>query len=340
MLSRCGSAVFVIFLTLLLGACASPPQTRALLRSPPDIPAQHEINNVPFYAQEQYFCGPTALAEVFSFYGDPVSPENIAPDVFVPQLKGSLQIEMHSAVRKHGFLPYSEKGNLAQLLALVSDGIPVVVLQNLSISWMPRWHYAVVHGYDLAREEVVLHSGTMRSYRMGLSVFERTWARGDYWFLAVVPPTRTSTYFHAYKFVQAAQDMISVGQIMAGQSALQAATEQWPSYWLAYFLLGNSLMKTQSKEAALWFKAGFNYGKEHAVYLNNYAHVLNSLECSQEAAVLSKQALVLAPGEAIVTNTHTNIVDNIKATCGKERYACAEFITNDIASQKSSEWCQ
>ena len=36
---------------------------------------------------------------------------------------------------------------------------PVVVLQNLGLSFAPRWHYAVLVGHDLATRELVLRSG-------------------------------------------------------------------------------------------------------------------------------------------------------------------------------------
>ena len=31
-----------------------------------------------------------------------------------------------------------------------AGALTLLVLQNLGLSWLPRWHYAVVVGYDLA----------------------------------------------------------------------------------------------------------------------------------------------------------------------------------------------
>ena len=41
-----------------------------------------------------------------------------------------------------------------------ASGNPVLVLQNLSLPWVPMWHSAVVICHDLARGEIILRSGT------------------------------------------------------------------------------------------------------------------------------------------------------------------------------------
>src|SRR3569623_3150374 len=68
--------------------------------------------------------------------------------------------------RRYQRLPNVLEPELAALLREVGAGHPVQVLQNRGLSWAPRWHYAVVVGYDLARDEVVLRSGTERRHRV------------------------------------------------------------------------------------------------------------------------------------------------------------------------------
>ena len=64
----------------------------------------------------------------------------------------------------------------------------MVVLQNLGLAWLPRWHYAVLVGHDLAARQLVLRSGTTERELMGFALFERTWARSARWaFVALVP---------------------------------------------------------------------------------------------------------------------------------------------------------
>ena len=77
---------------------------------------------------------------------------------------------------------------LAALLRAVAAGHPVVVRQTLSLAIAPRWHYAVVVGYDLAARELVLRSGTTERELLSLSTFEHTWERSGHWaFVALAP---------------------------------------------------------------------------------------------------------------------------------------------------------
>ncbi|MCZ6528956.1 MAG: hypothetical protein O6949_01310, partial [Chloroflexi bacterium] len=46
---------------LALSACAAP-QTSELTHSPGALPMEAEVRNVPFFPQEDNFCGPAALA--------------------------------------------------------------------------------------------------------------------------------------------------------------------------------------------------------------------------------------------------------------------------------------
>ncbi|MDW8252235.1 MAG: PA2778 family cysteine peptidase, partial [Myxococcales bacterium] len=171
----------------LLAGCAGP-QARALLAQPPAALAERvELEEVPFHPQELYQCGPAALATVLAHSGAAVTPEALVPEVYLPARGGSLQAEMLAAARRHGRLAYPLAPQLADLLAEVAAGTPVLVLQNLALLPPARWHYAVVVGYDLAREEIVLRSGTTRRLALSLAAFERTWARAGRWAMVVVP---------------------------------------------------------------------------------------------------------------------------------------------------------
>ena len=220
-------------LFLLLGGCQTPPQTRQLLVQPPNIAPQHMIAQVPFFPQQQFFCGPTTLAEVAGFYGIRLSPDTIAPSTFIPGREGTLQIEMVAATRQLGLVAYAERASMQQLLSLVADNVPVIVLQNNSIDWFPRWHYAVVIGYDLHKAEVILHTGVTPQYRLNFSTFERTWQRGNYWMLAMLPSTKASAQLDPFVYTKACQDLLNTQQTATGLAALQTATTQWPDFYAA-----------------------------------------------------------------------------------------------------------
>lgn len=305
------------FCLFLSGCLSVPPQTAILLANPPDIALKHQIVGVPFYPQEEYFCGPTTLSEVFNFYGVIKTPEQIAPALFIPELQGSLQIEMVAAARQQGLLAYAESGNLTQLLSLVSENIPVIVLQNLSTSLYPMWHYAVVTGYDLDKQYVMLHSGTEKNRIAELKVFERTWQRGQYWMLAAVPADTSSIHFEPFIYVSAAQDLLNKGKNTQGVNALKNAIRQWPDYWLSYFLLGNYYLAIDNAQATFWYKQGLvdaQQSEQQAAYLNNYAYSLSLSGCKQGAMEAIEKALKLQPEDSNILSTQKDIAlisDNV-----------------------------
>jgi tetratricopeptide (TPR) repeat protein len=179
--------------SLMLGGCAaiSPtPQSDALARSAPSgLPERIELDAVPFFPQTPYHCGPAALATLLVHAGyAQVTPEGLAERVFLPAREGALQVEMLAAARRAGALPVMLPGELAAVLAEVAAGQPLVVLQNLGLAIAPRWHYAVLVGYDRAAREVLLRSGATRRETMALPLFERTWARGGHWAMAALRP--------------------------------------------------------------------------------------------------------------------------------------------------------
>lgn len=289
---------------LLLAGCQGTPQTDQLANvTPIGLAREHRIENVPFIAQQQYYCGPTTLAEVFGFYGTPVSADEIAPKIFIPEKEGSLQLEMVTATRQYQYLPYQTQGSLTLLMQLVSDDIPVIVFQNLSISWLPQWHYAIVTGFDLPNQTLTLHTGVTKDHEMSFSLFEKTWGRGNYWLLAPVPPQVTSEHMVPFTYVSAAYDMLKVAKNNSEQQEqalqfLQSATNQWPSEWLAYFLLGNFYLDAQPDVAGGWFEKGYEYGKDQKPYLHNYTLALIKTGQQQRARVVLNHALNTFPNDA------------------------------------------
>ena len=294
-------------LLILLTGCQTPPQTKQLLAQPPAIARQHLIPQVPFYPQQEYFCGPTTLAEVAGFYGLNKDPATIAPATFIPGLQGTLQIEMAAATRQLGLVAYAQRGTMDQLLSLVAENIPVIVLQNNSIAWYPQWHYAVVIGYDLHSQEVILHTGLTEAYRLNFSTFERTWARGNYWLLAMLPADKSSAQLEPFIYTKASQDLLSTQQVDSGVAALKTATTQWPDYWLPYFLLGNHYFSSQPVEAARWFEQGLPFAQQEISYLNNYAVLLSEQGCKAKATTLIEAALQLSPHDSNLLDSQQQI---------------------------------
>lgn len=290
-------------LLFLLSGCQSTPQADKLRQEGlASLPESHTIQSVPFIPQEQFYCGPTTLSEVFGYYGESTSPNDIAPKLFIPSKEGSLQLEMVSATRQFGFLPYSDRGTLSSIMSLVKDDIPVIVFQNLSIQLLPQWHYAVVIGFDSDKGTVTLHTGLTPNHEMSLELFERTWGRGNYWYLAPVPPNVTSPEMTPFTYVSAAYDMLKVGDKARSLAFLKTASHTWPTYWLSYFLVANYYLEQNDSQAVAWFKKGYEVGQNQHVYVHNYVLALRENNMPEKANTILKQGLERFPdNEALLT---------------------------------------
>jgi hypothetical protein len=235
------AAAGVFICALLLAGCATPPMTAGLLgQSPSALPTEPaSLPQVPFFAQDDYQCGPAALAMVLAADGVPVTAEALVPQVYLPAREGSLQAEMLATARRHGRLAVVLPARLDAVLAEVAAGRPVIVLQNLSLPIMPMWHYAVVVGFDLAQGQIVLHSGTTPRLAMPMSVFERTWARSGHWAMVAAAPGALPVTPDPAALLAAAVALESVDTAAAGRS-YEALTRREPALFGAWFGLGNA----------------------------------------------------------------------------------------------------
>ncbi|KQV59956.1 hypothetical protein ASC95_00290 [Pelomonas sp. Root1217] len=229
---------------LLLSGCASfftPPQTAALLAEPPpELASQVELAAVPFFAQTRDQCGPAALATVLADVGLPADPDAMADAVFLPSRGGSLQLDMLGGARRRGAVATRLPGELRAVLQEVAAGHAVVVLQNLGLAWLPRWHYAVVVGYDLDRRELLLRSGATPRERLALRTFEYTWARGGHWAIAVLPPDRLPATAREAEAQDAALGFERAAPPTRAALAYETLLARWPGNLLAGIGLGNT----------------------------------------------------------------------------------------------------
>jgi tetratricopeptide (TPR) repeat protein len=279
---------------LLLCACATPQTKRLTEAPPPDLPMRVMLKGVPFIAQQAYYCGPAALAMAMRFYGLDVSQASLARAVYIPELKGSLQAEMLAATRRHGLLAYVLTPNLQSLLEEIAAGHPVVILQNLGVSWYPVWHYAVVIGYDLGARKIVLNTGRNPAYRASLSTFERTWARSRYWALVPLPPSSLPRDKAPLRMLEAAAALEQTGELRAAKKAYMAAGHRWPRNLIARMGIGNTRYALGKIDAAVRaFRAAIAVDPHSAAAYNNLAVGLSKLGCHRDAIEAARRAVAL-----------------------------------------------
>lgn len=288
--ARAKSWASILLLGMLLSACASlgPDISLDELSERPAI----ELSDVPFYPQEEYQCGPAALAMTLDWSGSDVGPQALTKALYIPARKGSLQPELIAQARQRQRLVYPIRGELHALLDELEAGHPVLVLQNLALNWWPAWHYAVVIGHDPVKGELLLHSGTTERHQVSLPTFMHTWARSNHWGIVVLNPGEVPVSAEPGPYLAAAFDLEADGFEDQATLAYQAGTERWPAHaGLRIALANRQYASGQAAEAAASLQDGIAAGAESGIVYHNLARLLAELAQWDAAEIAARQAL-------------------------------------------------
>lgn len=290
--------LFLLLLVLCWSGCASRAiQTEKILQDTRVYPDSAQVKGVPFVEQSAGHCGPATLTMAMNWAGKPVHVQDVAKQVLTPDMKGSLQMDMVSAGRRNGLLAIPIEG-MENLLKEVAAGHPVIIFENLGLSWVPQWHYAIVFGYDLQRQVLVMHSGPDAFKEEDLKIFERSWMLGKYWGMVVLPPTELAATAGEMPHLTAAAGLEQIGDYSGAAIAYDRILSRWPKSLGAHIGLANVAFETrQYIEAVAHLTRAADLYPDSAVVWHNLAVAQGAARMKSQAKVSAKRALSLASGE-------------------------------------------
>ncbi len=305
-------AVIAAGLALTLSACATS-QVDSLRRATDGPPSHGAVVEPVFYAQKTKECGPAALAMMLAHSEIQTSPDELVGEVYNPGREGSLTPALVSGTRRHGRIAYPVR-TLRSLLTEVHQGRPVMVLQNLGLSWLPQWHYAVVVGYDLDRSIITLHSGTTEFLEMPMKTFEHTWRRGDYWGILTLRPGEFPEHADERLYVKEIVGVERAGALQTAAEAYQSALERWPDNLIALMGRGNTLYALGNHRAAAEvYRTATESHPDSADAYNNLGYVLGELGAFDDAEQAARTAVALGGDEVESYKDTLRDIQNMRA---------------------------
>ena len=316
--------VIVSSMQLLLSGCGINPRIDLATMSRTADPLV--LQSVPFFPQSDYQCGPAALSTVLVHSGIDITPEQLTPQVYLPERKGSLQIELLAATRRAGRIPYILPSEPQALIDELSGGRPVVVFQNLRTRSFPVWHYAVLKGFDPVKNEFILNSGTQQDLRLRASRFLRTWDWSGRWAMIALKPGQLPEKPDPFAYFQAVSDFELVASPDDLSIAWQAGANQWPEDYRPHLALGNLAYKAGKFDlASQHYLDGLKTRPGEAVLENNLAESVAAAGCPRTAQErLSRFFMQLEKSSPWHENIR-NTLDEIRNRAEKDRDDCTKF---------------
>jgi ABC-type bacteriocin/lantibiotic exporter with double-glycine peptidase domain len=149
----------------------------------PESSHTRKIENLPFYPQESYQCGPASLAGVLNYWGATVKPDEIARNIFSSSARGTLTIDMVLYAQQQGLSAEQYKGSLENLKQNIDSGLPVVVLVDYGGLLYQMNHFMVIIGYN--EYGILANSGKDHEKFIPEDDFLKSWEKTNFWTLRI-----------------------------------------------------------------------------------------------------------------------------------------------------------
>ncbi|MCE5194297.1 MAG: C39 family peptidase [Nitrospiraceae bacterium] len=171
---KAAPAFFLVFLVFLFNSCSS-------ISSLPEPKQSRVINNIPFYSQEEYQCGPASLAGLMNFLGVEITPEEIAKEIYSKSAKGTLNIDMIFYPQTKGLISEQYSGNIEDVKKKIDSGYPLIVFVDYGFLSVQANHFMVIVGYN--EHGVIANSGKDKHKTIIYEDFKKIWEKTKNWTL-------------------------------------------------------------------------------------------------------------------------------------------------------------
>lgn len=147
------------------------------------------IDNVPYFEQEDFQCGPAALATVINYWylkeqgKMGVTVESVAAAIFSPTARGVLGLDLDIYARRLGFLVLEPPGTVEGIKKHIDAGLPVIVLVDYGRFLYQQNHFMVAKGYT--ERAIIFNSGPQENLVVPNGDLEKIWRRTGFWSLVI-----------------------------------------------------------------------------------------------------------------------------------------------------------
>jgi len=149
------------------------------------------LSHVPFVSQDDFHCGPSALAMVIQYWdtklktGRNVSVDRIIQDIYSPTARGVLGIDLERYAQQLGFVTHQYSGNIDDIKQRINDGIPLILLVDYGMSVYQQNHFIVTTGYT--ERGIIVNSGRTHHDIIPEERLKKIWEKTGFWTLLIKP---------------------------------------------------------------------------------------------------------------------------------------------------------
>ena len=227
------------------------------------------ISGIPYIEQKENFCGPASMAMVLRFMGEELSQDEIAGLILEKSKSGTFKEDLILASRVHQYIPIAIDDR-SKLQTALEMNKPVIVFQNLGLSWYPLYHYSVVVGYQRDSGAIYIKSGMSEAEKYSWKLFDKTWNKTDRWGIILVAVGEEIKIGSEIEYLKTAAVFEKVGKRQQAHKIHEMVINRWPESFMARVGLGNILYSEGKYAQALeQFKIAHKLEPENNDIQNN-----------------------------------------------------------------------